>query len=256
MSHVQQHAISCFTTMLQRARKYRETGSCDSDLFYTGYGICDNIARCMPNGASESQLSTVKDNLIRAVPSYSGNYHYPVRHPAPRPDRDPANEAESAWDQTSNRWDGDYGAERIIQLEELLDHVTNKWQDAYAYDMSPASRLGIVKDLTICIKTTDNSMWILSKDDNSSDPYFVPVGGGDRQAINVRYLKVLPAEGGEKRSVAGFISRIRKHEKARRKLEEKALALKKEIDALKQLEVTLDYHLAHQHGVRRIAKSV
>lgn len=82
MSNVhQQHAISTFSTMLSRAIAYRETQEYDSDLFHPKYGICDNICKCSPDDACDDTMQLIKDNVIRRLPSYSGNYHYPVRHP-------------------------------------------------------------------------------------------------------------------------------------------------------------------------------
>lgn len=257
-TELQQQAIQTFTTMLERAEKYRATGSSDSDVFYSGYGICDNIGRCKPSGASESRMSNVKDNLIRVVPSYSGNYHYPVRHPNPPQGSTPHEAAEQAWSQWSNRWDGAYGAERIIQLKELIEHCTNNWRadDKYAYEMTPVERIGVVKDLTVVMRTTDNTLWKLHKDDGSSDPYFMQIGGnGERQSIDLRYVKVMPLEEGEKRSVSGFMSKLKKYEKQRLKLEEKARQLRVEIDKIKHEEILLDYYMAQQHGVKRISKA-
>lgn len=256
-TELQQQAIQTFTTMLERAEAYRVKGSSGNDEFYSGYGICDNIGRCKPRGASESRMSNVKDNLIRVVPSYSGNYHYPVRHPNPPVGSTPHEAAEQAWGNFSNRWEGEYGAERIIQLKELIEHVTNNWieGDKYAFEMTPVQRIGVTES-SVVIRTTDNSLWKLSKDDESSDPYFVPLGGkaNERQCIDLRHIRLMPNEEGPKQSVRSFMAKLQRNETQRLKLEEKARLLKIEIEKLKNEECLLDYYMGRQHEVKRISK--
>jgi len=117
-------------------------------------------------------------------------------------------------------------------------------------------KITIEELLTIVMRTTDNTLWKLHNDDGSSDPYFMQIGGnGERQSIDLRHIKVMPLEQGEKRSVSGFMSKLKKYEAQRLKLEEKARQLRMEIDKIKHEEILLDYYMAQQHGVKRISKA-
>lgn len=254
MSNIQQQAIATFSTMLSRAIAYRENPSENDELlFKPRYGICDNIGRCSPNGTSHDTMSLIKDNVIRRVPSYSGNYHYPVRHPNPENGVSQADAAEHAYDNYSQRFEGEYGAERVKQLTEILDYVTNQWDDKLAERQSPASRIGIIKGLTIVKRRDDQSMWVLHSDDDSADPYFLPLGSSDRDdrcAISLHRLEVLPIPEINKISVSSFVKRMIKAKKKREELEKKLKAIHIDIAKSQQAEQVLAYHLGKQHGVQ------
>lgn len=258
MSNVhQKHAISTFTVMLERALKYRENpNDNDTDFFYPDYGICDNIGRCSPHDADVNIMSLIKDNVIRRLPSYSGNYHYPVLHPSPRDGKDLGDEAENAYCEFSNKWADGYGAERVQQLRELLDHVTNNWDDSFVTTLSPAMRVGIIKDITVVQRKSDGELYTLQYDDGSCDPYFKPLGGteDDRRSIDLRKIRIIPMEEQPKRSVSGFLKAIDKTIAKRVALEAKLNALRAQIDTLTREEVVLDYNLGKQHNVKRLVK--
>jgi hypothetical protein len=243
--------------MLSRAEAYRANpGANDSDLFYTGYGICDNIARCAPPSADDNILSMVKDNVIRRVPSYSGNYHYPVHHPMPRDGRSLVDEAENAYCEFSNKWADGYGANRVQQLRELVDYVTNQWDDELTQSMTPAKRVGIVKEVTVVQRIVDGDLFVLQYDDGSTDPYFMPLGGteDDRRSIDLRRIIILPTLDQPERTVAEFLTVHAETVAKRNEIEGQLAAMNAQIEALKREEAVLDYALGQQHGVKRLAK--
>ena len=249
----QRHAVKTFTTMLERAKLYRENGSRDG--FDPESGICDNIGNCRPSGADYDEMHRVKDNIIRAVPSYSGNYHYPVKHPNPRADRDEANEAENAWDNSSNKWSGAYGAQRVIQLEELIDHIKTKWNENLVTVLTPAQQRGIIIHETVCQLISNGSLWVMQRDDDSSSPYFIPFGntGTDgRMDLNLKDLRVLTNIDGKKRTVRGFVSNANRINARSERLELRISKMQAQLDEMKGELAMNDYQLAQQHGVKRI----
>jgi hypothetical protein len=253
----QHHAIETFTTMLARAESYVTNPSVnDSDMFYSGYGICDNIARCSPDGACDTTMALIKDNVIRRVPSYSGNYHYPVKHPAPKENLSHIDAAENAYCEFSNKWTDGYGAHRIQQLRELLDYVTNQWDDALTQTLTPCVRVGIIKDVTVVQRIADGDLYTLQYDDGSTDPYFIPLGGNpdDRRSIDLRRIIILSTVVQQERTVVEFLTIHAATVSKRLAIEASLAALKAEIDALKCEENVLDYALGQQHGVKRLAK--
>lgn len=258
MSNVQQqYAITTFATMLARAEAYQANPSAnDGDLFYPNYGICDNIARCSPSGADDNVLAMVKDNVIRRVPSYSGNYHYPVKHPAPKENRTISDEAENAYCEFSNKWADAYGNNRIQQLRELLDYVTNQWDDALTQTMTPATRVGIVPEITVVQRIADGDLFTLQYDDGSTDPYFMPLGGtsDDRRSIDLRRVQILKTDDHPERTVAEFLDVHAATVAKRQEIEASLAALKAQIETLKREEAVLDYNLGKQHGVKRLSK--
>lgn len=258
----QQYAIDTFTVMLERATAYRNNPQTnDSDLFYPRYGICDNIDRCRPQGSNFSEMSNVKDNVIRRLPSYSGAYHYPVRAPGTSGSNWDviAEEAERAFDCSGDKWEGDYGAERYQQLKELLHFVKTEWTDKLVKDMTPAQRNGIDEDTVVVHKET-GKFYMLYNDDESLDPYFYPLGTPEkerrdnRQSIKLNRLRVLKGETVGKLSVKSFIARIKRKEVAKNKLQDKLNALQEQISNLTGDIGMLDYELGKQHGVARLDK--
>lgn len=249
----QRHAVKTFETMLERAKLYRENGSRDG--FDPSCGICDNIGDCRPSGANFDHMTRVKDNVIRVIPSYSGNYHYPVKHPNPRSDYSIEDEAERAWDNNSNKWSGDYGAQRVIQLEELIEHIKTKWNENLVTVLTPAQRMGIIIHETVCQRISNGSLWVLQKDDDSSCPYFIPFGntGTDgRTDLRLKDLRVLTGVDGTKRSVRGFVNNAKRIIARRERLERDIAKMQAQLSEVKGELAMNDYQLAKQHGVKRI----
>lgn len=251
----QRHAVKTFTTMLERAKRYRENG--ERNGFDPEAGICDNIGDCRPSGAGYDEMYRVKDNIIRVVPSYSGNYHYPVKHPNPRPNRDIADEAENAWDNNNNKWAGEYGAMRVIQLEELIEHVKTKWNENLVTVLTPAQQRGIIIHETVCQHINNGTLWVMQRDDESSNPYFIPFGntGTDgRTDLRLKDLNVLSSIDGKKRSVRGFLANAKRIVARRERLEREMSKIQNQLTELKGALAMNDYQLAQQHSVKRIDK--
>lgn len=252
---VQSQALATFRTMRTRAIASRAGESVSDTLFYTGYGICDNIYRCTPDGASSDKMALIKDNLIRRVPSYSGNYHYPVNHPEDGDTLKARREAaENAWSQFNNKWGGEYGALRLAQLEELIDYIENKWDDSLAEEMTPAQRVGLIVGVSI-VEYRDGSLWRFVRDDRSSDPYFESMQTGNQTSLDLRYITIMQMEqDGKKRSVTQFLKEIARHAAKRDKLQAQIAALQKqEAEATQQIAM-LDYALGSVHKVKRMDK--
>jgi hypothetical protein len=250
-SPIQQAALDTFNTMRTRAIACRANDgmTVDDNLFYTGYGICDNIHRCTPNGVNSDTMALIKDNIIRQVPSYSGNYHYPVNHP----DEVGKEAAESAWNRFNNKWKGTYGANRLQQLEELIHHIEHKWDESLAKEMTPAQRVGLIVDVTV-VQYKDGSLWKFTRDDRSSDPYFTSMATGNQTSLDLRYIEVLPMDMEETNSlsVAEFLQRIEETVKTKADLEAQVKALQLQIAEAASRVVMLDYNLATTHKVKRI----
>jgi hypothetical protein len=250
-SPIQQAALDTFNTMRTRAIACRANDgmTVDDNLFYTGYGICDNIHRCTPNGVNSDTMALIKDNIIRQVPSYSGNYHYPVNHP----DEVGKEAAESAWNRFNNKWKGIYGANRLQQLEELIHHIEHKWDESLAKEMTPAQRVGLIVDVTV-VQYKDGSLWKFTRDDRSSDPYFTSMATGNQTSLDLRYIEVLPMDMEETNSlsVAEFLQRIEETVKTKADLEAQVKALQLQIAEAASRVVMLDYNLATTHKVKRI----
>lgn len=256
MSNVnQQNAISTFSTMLSRAIAYRETAEYDSDLFNPKYGICDNIPKCTPTSADCDTMALVKDNVIRRLPSYSGNYHYPVRHPELKEGVSVSEHAENAYCEFSYKWADAYGAERVKQLGELVEYVTNNWTDELCKTMTPCQRVGIIANVTV-LQHKDGTLYMLNIDDGSTDPYFTPLGKGSdhRRSIDLRKLHVVEQEEQPKFSVKFFIKKIEKHDTKREQLKARIKQMELEVELLDREIAMLDYGLIQQHKVQRVVK--
>lgn len=251
---LQKQALDCFTTMHTRAVASRNGESMSDSLFYTGYGICDNIGRCKPQGADVDTLSTIKDNLIRRTPSYSGNYHYPVSCPNSPNDIDAA---DSAWGNHNNKWQGAYGANRLKQLEELIELVKTVWDDSLGKDQTPAFRVGLIEGVSIVQwRREPDQMYRFVCDDRSSDPYFERLDGGDRRSIDLRYITILPMPSVENdsRSVAEFLEAIKAEQDQAKAITAQIEALKKALSQTSTQIAMLDYGLRTVHKVQRLDK--
>jgi hypothetical protein len=249
------HTIKALLECEGYAIKHRAGEYVDSDYFYPNYGICDNIGRGNWRSSEINMFSRVKDNLIRRLPSYSGAYHFPVRHPDFMTDTDQATiKAEEAWNGNTNKWEGEYGANRLTQLKELIQHCLNDWSDELTSDMTPAQRVGIVKGETICQRREDNTLWVLHTDDDSSDPYFVPHGSEDvdRRSIDLRKLRVMHAHNIGNMSVKAILSKVGKIQSKKDKLEAQIAALQAQVNQLQVEIVSHDVALIKQHKVKRV----
>lgn len=173
----QTRALECFQTMHDEAVKYR-AGQV-SRITYS-HGICDNITRFTDY---DDEMSYVKDNLIRRTASYSGEHHYPVKS------HDASRSAEWAWDYTSDKWGGEYGANRLVQLEQMIHLIKNEWDDDLACRMTPARSAGISVGDQVWNKTT-RAVWTFVRDDGSNDPYF-KTDEGRETSCHLRHIQKL-----------------------------------------------------------------
>jgi len=128
----QKRAIDCFQKMHDDAVIYHNGGTTGG--LRVASGICDNITRYTD---FDDSMSRVKDNLIRTLPSYSGEYHYPVKGTDEYPS------AERAWDNIHDKWMGEYGASRLVQLGELIEAIKTRWDENLITALSPAQRMGL-----------------------------------------------------------------------------------------------------------------
>ncbi|AMR57393.1 hypothetical protein vB_PsyM_KIL3b_0147 [Pseudomonas phage vB_PsyM_KIL3b] len=252
MSVIQQQALSCFTTMLRRAQLVAAGNEPGDELFYTGYGICDNIGRCKPNDADTEQLSMIKDNLIRRVPSYSGNYNYPVSCPE-NPNN--ADAADNAWSKHRNKWTGAYGANRIKQLEELIHIIEHEWKEEYAKEMTPSQRIGLIVGVSVVKRTSSEKLYRFVRDDRSSDPYFESLTDGGQVSIDLRSITLLAMEPveGDTRSVADFLAAIEAEQKAKTDMERQIADLQQAVAKIGSNIAVLDYSLRVNHRVQRLS---
>lgn len=177
MTTWQTRALECFQTMHEEAVKYR-AGQV-SRVTYS-HGICDNITRFTDY---DDEMAYVKDNLIRRTASYSGEHHYPVKS------HDASRSAEWAWDYTSDKWGGEYGANRLVQLEQIIELIKNEWNDDLACRMTPARSAGIAAGDQVWNKTT-RAVWTFVRDDGSNDPYF-KTDEGRETSCHLRHIQKL-----------------------------------------------------------------
>lgn len=245
-------ALSCFNTMLTRAQLVAAGSEPDGELFCTADGICDNISRCKTNDADSEQLLLIKENLIRRVPSYSGNYHYPVSCPENPNNVDAAG---YAWSKHSNKWTGAYGANRIKQLEELIHIIEHEWKEEYAKDMTPSQRVGLIEGVSVIKRNSDEKLYRFVRDDRSSDPYFESLADGSQVPIDLRHITILSMEPleGDTRSVADFLAAIEAEQKAKADMERQIAELEQAVAKLASTIVMLDYGLRVNHRVQRLS---
>lgn len=240
-------AIECFSNMLAAAESYHETGSMPDQL--QRYGICDNISE-FTEGRYVDMVAAVKDNLIRRTPSYSGCYHYPV----PADSNDPC-DAESAFDNSANKWAGDYGLRRMQQLRELIELCNTKWDEALTGRLSPAKRLGIkVGDF---MQDRNGVLFELTCDDGSSNPAFMRLGdtGSNYKDID----KLFPVKDqsnltGKPRSVKSLVKEADKINAKIAKIEEQMGKLNEQVRELTAQRSNVDVALRVQHKVQRLTK--
>jgi hypothetical protein len=246
-TELQQKAINTFQAMYDDAVAYRE----GRDTRLNGdYGICDNIDRYASRANSyESQMSEVKENLIRQTAMYSGNYTYPV--PCPE-----GGDASTAFSRNSNKWRGTYGLNRLVQLEQLIELIKTKWDDSMVNRKTPAFRNGLkVGDVVRYTRRDEPSFWVFRRDDESMSPSFHKLTDKDDYTdIDLNYIvKVDKDEICKPRAVSEFLSELEAQAKKRADIERQIAELQKALKNVQTDIAMLDYGLADQHKVKRIA---
>lgn len=253
-------AVATFTNMLNRAKAFRAGENVDNDEFSYRYGICDNIRRSIPEDYQNDDMSVkmahVKDNVVRRVESYSGNYHYPVRSGVPSKDVSRiAPDAENAYDSSGDKWSGNYGASRYQQLEQIIDFIKNKWEDVLTEDRTPCERVGIVRHETVLVHKHNKELYVLHYDDDSSTPYFKKYGRHEsddsQECIDLNDLTLLSNTVVGNRSVRSYIRAMIKNDKAQVKLKRQIQALQSQLESLNIVAIGLEVGLKKQHGVKR-----
>lgn len=236
----QRRAVDCFETMYVAADKYRRTGERGS-LRYE-YGICDNITRFTDY---DDEMTNVKDNLIRSLPSYSGSYHYPVK-----PTEDHSS-AERAWDHSGNKWQGGYGKNRLDQLGELVEALkSERWDDELIGKQTPATRLGL-KIGDIVWHRDRNELLTFHTDDGSQDPYFTRPDG-DRMSTHLDNIERNIKQFMTGDDIATLVQRAKDIDKQRKAIADQIEELEKQARELLKGIGRVDIELAHVHGVKRI----
>lgn len=246
-TELQQKAINTFQSMYDDAVAYRE----GRDTRLNGdYGICDNIDRYASRaGSYESQMSEVKENLIRQTAMYSGNYTYPV--PCPE-----GGDASTAFSRNSNKWRGAYGLNRLVQLEQLIELIKTKWDDSMVNRKTPAFRNGLkVGDVVRYTRRDTPSFWVFRRDDESMSPSFHKLTDKDDYTdIDLNYIvKVDKDEISKPRAVSEFLSELEAQAKKKADIERQIAELQKALTGVQTDIAMLDYGLADQHKVKRIA---
>ena len=246
-TELQQKAINTFQGMYDAAVAHREGRE---SRLNGDYGICDNIDRFASlAGSYESQMSEVKENLIRQTAMYSGNYTYPV----PCPD---GGDASSAFSRHSNKWRGDYGLNRLVQLEQLIELIKTKWDDTLVNRKTPAFRNGLkVGDVVRYTRRDTPSFWVFRRDDESMSPSFHKLTDKDDYTdIDLNYIvKVDKDEICKPRAVSEFLSELEVQASKKVDIERKIAELQKQLTDVQTDIAMLDYGLADQHKVKRIA---
>lgn len=232
----QQAVLRDLNAIREAAEKYRETGE-RIGTFRPTWGICDNIAEVGTFG----KTATVKDNLICRTPSFSGEHHYPV--PGPE-----GCDASTAWDRYDEKWTGEYGDNRLKQLNELIHLVETEWHDNLISRRTPAERLGFVIGQPYVYKT-DGSIWVFVRDDDSSDPMFRNTVTGEERWRPLSEMKPKPKP--VKRSVKAFIRLAEKAEAKKAVAQAKLKELRQQIQELDAEIALLDEGLREQHKVKR-----
>ena len=245
-TELQQTAINVFQAMYDAAVAYRNS---EPSTLNSDYGICDNIDRfARAHGSSESPMSEVKENFIRQTEIYSGNYTYPV----PCPD---GGDASGAFSRHSNKWNGPYGLNRLIQLGQLIALIkSDKWDDSMVRRKTPAFRNGLtVGDMVVYTRRTEHTYWIFRRDDESPDPSFHKIGdASDYADLDLNYVRKVDKAQLVQRSVAEFLEELKAKQEEQDAIAKQIAELQAVLAVNKSAIALLDFGLADQHKVKRI----
>lgn len=256
----QQIAIETFSNMLERANKFRNDETLDRELFNSHHGICYHVSLCVPNEHRYNEtvkdlMTMVKDNTIRATPSYSGNYDYPVRagKPSVKPE-DAQEDAENEFDRSNCMWSGVYGANRVKQVEEILYIIKNKWSDKFLERMTPCSCLGIIKHETLLKHKETGKVYVLDFDDDTSSPYFkehgTPLNQNGNECIDLNDLIIISVNIAKK-TVRGYVQAMNRNDQQTAKVKAQIEKLQEKMLKLNAEMTSLSSGLLLNHGVKR-----
>jgi hypothetical protein len=246
---LQKNAVDTFEAMLEAVTLYRAAPIANprpNGLTYS-YGICDNIETfARKAGADYSQMAWVKENLIRRVPSYSGEYHYPVKGVN-------GQSPTESFGSITDKWGGEYGANRMLQLGELVHAIKTEWDDSLVGSLTPCRRMGY-KVGDIFQYKDDGELYVLNYDDDSSSPGFGPIGS-DISVYSwkdIDKMTKMPVEALPQLQVSEYLEKIKALElqkaEIQRTIAEQSRLLK---EVASQINLN-DFYLAKQHGVKRI----
>ncbi len=244
---LQNMAVNTFQMMYDAAVAYRNG---DSTRLNHQYGICDNIER-FANAVSANvrQMSEVKENLIRTTASYSGDYSYPVKGVEGLNPSD-------AFCRYSDKWGGEYGANRLQQLGEVIELIKTNWSDDLVNRLTPAKRNGLqVGDMVRYTGSGrhNSSIWVLRYDDQSSSPSFHRLGEPDNyNDLDLSHVVKVDSSLTGEHTVGEFLSTIAEKVEAKSALEKQIEDLQKQLASLTGDIALLDAGLAQQHKVKRI----
>lgn len=250
-TELQKVAVNTFQAMYDAAAAYRRGEPSPNGCSLNGdYGICDNIDRfARAAGSSEAPMSEVKENLIRQTEIYSGNYTYPV--PCPY-----GGDASNAFSRHRDKWNGPYGLNRLLQLGQLIELITSgKWDDSMVRRKTPAFRNGLtVGDMVMYTRCTDVTYWILRHDDESTSPSFHRVGDPtDYSDLDLNYIRKVDNSVNEERSVSQFLEELKVKQEEQDVINKQIAELQAALAGNKNAIALLDFGLASQHKVKRIA---
>lgn len=245
---IQSAVLRVLCSIHAAAVEYRATGVAPSPLA-VGSGICWNIDQ-FTNGDAvlREQTAQVKENLIRATPSYSGEYHYPVKCPR-------GGKAEVAFDKNEDKWAGDYGLLRLTQLEELIACVRENWNDDLAKrSLSPARRTGWkIGDFGRHRET--GAILVLKYDDDTQSPGFGTAGNTDYSWIDISKIERIKIDPSSTKSVSALVEEADGILAQQRTIQSQLNELTKQLTSLAGDMRLVDFQLAHVHKVRRLANS-
>lgn len=246
---LQKNAVDVFTMMHTEAVKHRAG---ERSRLNASYGICDNIERFVDSvtGASNRQMTEVKENLIRQTAIYSGSYTYPV----PCPD---GAEANRAFDRNSDKWVGAYGLNRLTQLEQMIELIKTKWDDSLVNRLTPAVRNGLaVGDVVVFTREgsrNHGSLFVLRYDDESTSPSFHKIGEPtDYEDIDLSYIRKIDNALIVSQSVSEFLAQLEQKAAEEASLKAQIAELQSKLKNVTVEMAVLDYGLATQHKVKRI----
>jgi murein L,D-transpeptidase YafK len=145
---------------------------------------------------------------------------------------------------------------RLIQLEQLIELIKTKWDDSMVNRKTPAFRNGLkVGDVVRYTRRDTPSFWVFRRDDESMSPSFHKLTDKDDYTdIDLNYIvKVDKDEISKPRAVSEFLSELEEQAKKKADIERQIAELQKALTNVQTDIAMLDYGLADQHKVKRIA---